>query len=150
MTLSPGRLWAAYVAAGLTLGGGVGIGVLANHNGEASMPDAEPSPPSSIRVSIPSAPTSVYPQSQPASDEDARRSCDSVTAVDAENVSRQFVLSVGEAYAGTPQSSQCQAATVVAYSEARKREYTMDCVPAAEMVRCTGGQSAVIVFRPGT
>lgn len=149
MTLSPGRLWAAYVAAGLTLSGGVGAGVLMNHNGESPTSDAEPPRPSSVRVSIPGAPTSVYPQPGPTS-EVPPPSCSSVTAVDAENVSRQFVLAVGDAYAGTPQSSQCQAASVVAYSEAKKREYSMKCVPAAEMVRCTGGESAVIVFRPGS
>lgn len=147
MTLSPGRLWAAYVAAALTLGGGVGAGVLMNPNGEAQAPDASPPPPTSIRVSIPSAPTSVYPQSRPTAAE-TPPSCSSVTAVDAENVSRQFVLAVGDAYAETSQSTQCQAATVVAYSEARKREYSMTCVPEAAMVRCTGGDSAVIVLRP--
>lgn len=149
MTLSQGRIWALYVAGGLVLTGGVVAGVLTSRSGPTAAPNSGPTPPSSITVSAPGTPSPVYPQphSTAATPE---RSCAAVVAVDAQNVSRQFVLAVGEAYAATPQSRQCSAASVEAYSEVKKQTYRMECVPAAETVRCTGGQSAVIIFRPAS
>jgi hypothetical protein len=149
MTLSQGRVWAFYVAGALILSGGVAAGVVTSRSGETATPDPGPPPPPSITVSAPGIPSAVYPH-QSRVTASPGPSCSSVTAVDAENVSRQFVLAVGEAYAATSQSRRCQPATVVAYSEVKERDYTMDCAPAAEMVRCTGGRSAVIIFRPGT
>ena len=76
--------------------------------------------------------------------------CTSVTAVDAENVSRQFVIAVGDAYTATPQARLCQAATVTAHSDMKDQDYSMTCTPVeASKVKCTGGALAVIVFRPG-
>ncbi|MCV7286015.1 hypothetical protein H7J87_11805 [Mycolicibacterium wolinskyi] len=146
MALTPGKLWAVYVIAAVLLCGGVTAGVLMNHKTETPPASQPPPPPSSaIRVGTPATPSSVYPQPQ----QPAAPSCRSVTAVDAQNVSRQFVLAVGNAYAETPEARQCQAATVVAHSDVKDQDYTMTCVPESSLVKCTGGQSAVIVFRPG-
>ncbi len=104
-----------------------------------------------VRVNNPIPPAQVYPQTQtPGVWPGSPPSCSSVTAVDAQNVSRQFVLAVGDAYAASPQSRQCQAATIVAHSEVKNQDYTMVCAPVPPQIRCTGGQSAVVVFRPGT
>lgn len=147
MTLTPGKLWAVYVAAAVLLCAGVAAGVLMHHRDGPPQSTRTPPPSgSAVRVGTPAAPTAVYPQPQ----KPATPSCSSVTAVDAQNVSRQFVLAVGNAYAATAQARQCQAATVVAYSDVKDQDYTMACVPESSLVKCTGGQSAVIVFRPGT
>lgn len=149
MTLSQGQVWALYVAGGLVLTGAVAAGALANRSDPPVASNPGPTPPSSITVSIPGTPSPVYPH-QSSTSGSPERSCAAVVAVDAENVSRQFVLAVGEAYAATPQSRQCAAASVEAYSEFKKQSYRMECVPAAQAVRCTGGESAVIVFRPAS
>ncbi len=146
MTLTPGKLWAVYVTAAVLLCVGVAAGVLMHHKDAPPQPSQMPPPSGSVvRVGTPAAPSAVYPHLQ----KPAAPSCGSVTAVDAQNVSRQFVLAVGNAYAATAQARQCQAATVVAFSEVKEQDYTMACVPESSLVKCTGGESAVIVFRPG-
>lgn len=146
MSLTPGKLWAVYVSAAVLLCGGVTAGILMNHSGEPPRSSQAPAPPNSaIRVGTLPTPSAVYPQTQ----QPATPSCSSVTAVDAQNVSRQFVLAVGNAYAATAQARQCQPASVVAHSDVKNQDYTMACAPESSLVKCTGGQSAVIVFRPG-
>lgn len=146
MTLTPGKLWAVYVTAAVLLCAGVAVGVLVHHKDAPQQPSQTPPPSGSVvRVGTPAAPSAVYPHPQ----KPPAPSCSSVIAVDAQNVSRQFVVAVGNAYAATAQARQCQSATVVAHSDVKDQDYTMACVPESSLVKCTGGQSAVIVFRPG-
>lgn len=149
MTLTPGRLWAVYVAAGIVLAAGVVAGVLRHHHDTRPPPSSAPSA-VHVQVKTPVAPSPVYPQVQAPSDDQRPIGCSSLTAVDADNVSRQFVIAVGNAYTATPQARQCQAALVVAHSDIKNQDYTMACAPESSQIKCTGGQSAVIVFRPGT
>lgn len=152
MPISSGKLWAAYVGAAAVLAAGVSVGVFMNrsdHQPLATTTGTQRS--SAVRFNTPVPPSQVYPQMQNSGPwPGTPPSCSSVTAVDAHNVSRQFVIAVGEAYAASPQARQCLAATVVAHSEVKNQDYTMVCTPAPPQVRCTGGQSAEIVFRPGT
>ena len=149
MTLSPRTLWAVYAGAGVLLAAGVVAGVLMHHQ---DAPPARPAAPSTaaVKVRAPVAPTLVYPQEQTPDGGQRSSVCTSVTAVDAENVSRQFVIAVGDAYTATPQARLCQAATVTAHSDATNQDISMTCAPVeAPKIKCTGGHLAVIVFRPG-
>lgn len=149
MMLTPGKLWAVYIGAGVLLASGVVAGVLSRH---PDVPSAHPvaSPTAPVKVSDPGPPTLVYPQEQNPDGGQRSTVCTSLTAVDADNVSRQFVIAVGHAYTATPQARRCQPVTVVAHSDATNQDYSMACaLVESTQIKCTGGQLAVIVFRPG-
>ncbi|MGB8404039.1 MAG: hypothetical protein WCE30_08250 [Mycobacterium sp.] len=148
MTLTPGKLWAVYVGTGVLLAGGVVVGVLTHRqDAPSASPAAPPSAP--VKVSAPAAPALVYPQQQNPDGGQKSLVCTSLTAMDADNVSRQFVIAVGNAYTATPQARLCQAATVVAHSEIMNQDYSMACALfESSQIKCTGGLLAVIVFRP--